>query len=97
VSYVLGNRTGRTLYGARCGPNLSAALDRWDGTAWVEAEPGTCADGVEPVAVGIGIDEIRRGTRPIAAAGVFRIRVGTTSSPGGQLAWEHRSAAFEIR
>jgi hypothetical protein len=97
VSYVLGNRTGRMLYGARCGAHLAAALDRWNGAAWIAAEAGTCPDGMEPVVVGIGIDEIRRDARPVASSGVFRMRVGTTSTPGGQLAWEHGSAAFEVR
>ena len=97
VPFVVANSGTASVYLARCGARLMAAVDRWEGGRWNQYSGDACPAiyPMDPLALAPGTRH--QGVRAIGEPGVYRLRVGVAAPTGAAVEWLVASAPFEIR
>jgi hypothetical protein len=87
VPFAVENRGRSTLYLARCGERLLAALDRLESGQWVQHSGDACQTvyAMDPrhLAPGATITSVHRVNEP----GRYRLRPGVLATAGGPRSW----------
>jgi hypothetical protein len=87
----------RSVFLARCGDRLMAAVDRWDDGRWVQYSGDACL-AIHPMApVELRPDSRLEAVRVIGEPGRYRLRLGVASAGGEPADWSAASAPFEVR
>lgn len=83
VPFVVANRTRATIYLARCGERLMAALDRWQDGRWVQVSGDACQTHLPMVPLPLPSLATTSGERVLDRAGRYRLRPGVNRSAAG--------------
>lgn len=96
ISFMVSNRSGQTVSLARCGDRLMTALDRREGSAWVQFAGDICPGHLSMVALRLSSSGTADGTVVVREPGVYRLRLGV--APGdGQIMWSVTSNEFIVQ
>lgn len=96
VAFALRNTGESTIYLSRCGEHVSTLLDRWEGGQWVQFSSHPCPAIYDMSAFPLHAEAQRSGARGVHEGGRYRLRFGTSESPGGRVVWNAVSPAFRV-
>ena len=96
VSFRVENRTGRTIFLARCGERIMAAVDRWESERWVSHASDACqaVQRMDPLPLDPGA--AAGGAQAVQLPGRYRLRLGAASARGEPTVWDVTSPDFTI-
>ncbi len=87
VPFTMENQSNRTIYVARCGERLMAALDRWESGQWVQHSGDLCQAiyTMDPLALAPGTS--LSSVRGVLEPGRYRLRPGIRLAPTEASEW----------
>ena len=97
VPFSVTNRGSASVFIARCGSRVMAALDRWNGQGWIEYSGDACkaVEMMAPLELAPGASVTT--SRSVLDSGKFRLIIGTADGASSSLNWSIHSRDFEIR
>ncbi|CAN5713645.1 hypothetical protein BH23GEM6_BH23GEM6_24330 [soil metagenome] len=81
VPFTVENRGTSTLYLARCGERLMAAVDRWENGQWVQHSGDACQTVYPMDARPLAPSASFSSARQVSAPGRYRLRLDARSAP----------------
>jgi hypothetical protein len=95
VPFTVTNHGPASVWIARCGDRLMAALDRREGGKWVQYSGDGCLMNTLTGPVELGAGEVLQGARGVVDPGQYRLRIGVSAA--GQIGWDRASNGFIVR
>jgi hypothetical protein len=95
VPFTIKNRGSASVFVARCGGRVRAALDRREDGRWVQYSGDACLAIYPMDPVEVGAHQVLRGARAIRERGQYRLRIGVTEE--GESVWKRTSNSFTVR
>ena len=96
VGFSAQNNGGVTVYLARCGDRLMAAVDRWQGNRWLQYSGDACQTAYNMSPLPLSVGEEHHSARSVHEVGRYRLRLGIGGAPDTGSAWTAASEPFII-
>lgn len=96
VTFRVENRSSDTVYLARCGERIMAAVDRREGDRWVAYRSDACRTDLRMDPLRLAPGESATDRHAVQIPGRYRLRLGASRSPGEAPVWDVASHEFEV-
>ncbi len=96
VPFRATNRGSASVFVARCGTRVMAAVDRWNGQAWVQYSGDACVAIYTVAGLELTPGSSAVASRTLLESGRYRVRIGTSNTASGGFEWSIVSRDFEI-
>jgi hypothetical protein len=96
VTFTVANSGSQDVFLSYC-CTIAVALDRWQGSRWLNGNPGGCLAICSMVAIRVPAYGSHLDSAVVTDTGRYRLRVGVASSRDGPPDWSQTSNVFEVR
>jgi hypothetical protein len=97
VPFTVINRGSSSVFVARCGDRVMAALDRWNGHSWVQYSGDACQANLITAGLELTPGSSATASRSVFEPGKYRLRIGATDAASGAFDWATVSRGLEVR
>ena len=97
VPFSLLNRESASVFVARCGDRVMAALDQWDGQRWTQYSGDACTTVQIQTPLELAPGASVAASRSVLEPGKYRLRIGTVAATSGGFDWSTVSRDLEVR
>jgi hypothetical protein len=97
VPFSVVNRGSASVFVARCGARVMAALDRWNGQSWIQYGGDACIAIYTTAALEVAPGASVAASRSVPDAGRYRLRLGAADAATSDFDWSIVSRDFEVR
>ncbi len=97
IPFTLTNRGSASVFVSRCDSRAMAAIDRWNGQAWVQYSADVCETVFDASALELLPGTSIQSTRSVLDPGHYRLRVGTAEASSGSFDWSTASLRFGVQ